>query len=162
MTASFIMTEPFSGKEGRMNMEFSHVGIVVPNLEEAREELTRLLGLEWHAIRENDVPIRRDDGREQIVHFRVSFSTQAPHFELIEEVPGTVWVRNEHSNIHHVAFAASSLEEESHRLATAQCPLEVTRVGDQVPDTFAYHRGALGVRVEVMPRTVQLAEGGRA
>src|SRR4051794_33512882 len=144
-----------------MSMEFSHVGIVVSDLEEAQGQLTRLLGVQWHPIRENDVPIRDHEGREQMVRFRVSFSTEAPHFELIEETPGTVWVCNEHSNIHHVAYSATALADESHRLATARCPLEVTRVGEQVPDTFAYHRDALGVRVEVMPRTVQLAEGGR-
>jgi catechol 2,3-dioxygenase-like lactoylglutathione lyase family enzyme len=144
-----------------MDLEFFHVGIVVPNLEAARERLTRLLGVQWHPIRENDVPVRHGDGREQTVHFRVCFSTEAPHFELIEEMPGTVWVCNEHSNIHHIAYYAGSLAGESGRLATAPCPLEVTRVGDQVPDTFAYHRDPLGVRIEVLPRTVQLVEGDR-
>ena len=139
-----------------MGLELFHVGIVVPQIEAARERLTELIGVQWHPIRENDVPIRDAAGREQTVHFRVCFSTEAPHFELIEEMPGTVWVCNEHSNLHHLAFFTDSLADESKRLTTAPCPLEVTRVGDEVPTTFAYHRDPLGVRIEVLERTTQL------
>ena len=71
--------------------------------------------------------------------------------ELIEELPGSVWVCNEHSNLHHIGFWSDDLTGDSAGLTRAGCPLQVCgRAGDLAPVSFAYHRDDLGVRIEVV------------
>ena len=72
-------------------------------------------------------------------------------------MPGTVWVRNEHSNLHHVGFWSSDLLGDSTGVAAAGCPLQLCgRDGDDAPVSFAYHRDdELGVRFELVDATMR-------
>ncbi len=80
---------------------------------------------------------------------RICYSTQPPYLELIQEVAGTPWVCNEHSNLHHIGFFSEALAADSADLSAAACPLELLDGhGDAPPSTFTYHRDPLGVRVE--------------
>ena len=86
------------------------------------------------------------------------YSVENPHLELIEEVPGSVWVCNEHSNLHHIGFWSDDLPHDSARLAGSGCPLQLCgRAGTQAPVSFAYHRNDLGVRMEVVDATIREA-----
>src|SRR5262245_44026356 len=129
--------------------EMFHVGIVVPDLDAARARFTELLGTQWGPIAENEIEIRDADGNDLVVPNRICYSTQPPYLELIQEVPGTPWVCNEHSNLHHIGFYSDSLVADSGALRAAECPLELLDGhGDGPPVTFTYHRDPLGVRVE--------------
>lgn len=129
--------------------EIYHVGIVVPRLEEAQERFTRLLGLEWGPIVETDVEVRDGDGRDLETRTKICFSTETPHIELIEEQPGTPWVCNEHSNLHHIGFFSDDLSAASSSWSTALCPFEYgSRPGSDPSQGWAYHRDGLGVRFE--------------
>jgi hypothetical protein len=60
-------------------------------------------------------------------------------------------VCNEHSNLHHIGFFSDALGADSGGLSAAVCPLElIDGHGDAPPSTFAYHRDALGVRIELV------------
>ena len=113
--------------------ELYHVGIVVPDLESARDHFGLLLGLVWGPIVEGPVELRDADGNDIVVPNRICYSVEAPHIELIEETPGTVWVCNEYSNLHHIGFWSDNLVGDSVDLA---------------PVNFTYHRDPLGVRIE--------------
>jgi hypothetical protein len=129
--------------------ELYHVGIVVPDLESARDHFSTLLGLEWGPIVEGPVELRDADGNDIVVPNRICYSTESPHIELIEETPGTVWVCNDHSNLHHIGFWSDNLVADSVDLASVRCPLEVMgRDGTSAPVNFTYHRDPLGVRFE--------------
>jgi Glyoxalase/Bleomycin resistance protein/Dioxygenase superfamily len=129
--------------------EMFHVGIVVPDVESACEHFTALLGLEWGPIVEGPVDVRNAAGNDLVVPNRMRYSVDAPHIELIEETPGTVWVCNEHSNIHHIGFYSTDLLSDSVNLASVRCPLELSgREGSVAPTQFTYHRDPLGVRIE--------------
>jgi len=126
-----------------------HVGIVVPDLDEARAHFTELLGVTWGPVAENEIQIRDRDGNDLVVPNRICYSTQAPYLELITEVPGTPWVCNEHSNLHHIGFFSDSLVADSNHLSAVTCPLELLDGhGDAPPSQFTYHRDPLGVRIE--------------
>ena len=126
-----------------------HVGIVVPDLDAGRARFTQLLGAEWGPIVENDIEIRDGDGNDLVVPNRICYSTEPPYLELIQEVPGTPWVCNEHSNLHHIGFFTDALVADSGVLTAVMCPLELLDGhGDAPPSTFTYHRDPLGVRVE--------------
>lgn len=131
--------------------ELFHVGIVVPDLEVGCARFTHLLGLEWGPVLRNDIEVRDGAGFDLVVPNVMVYSTSAPHIELIQETPGTPWVCNEHSNLHHIGFFSDRLVADSGQLHAASCPLEfMDGHGDGPPAMFAYHRDPLGVRIEVV------------
>jgi catechol 2,3-dioxygenase-like lactoylglutathione lyase family enzyme len=130
-----------------------HVGIVVPDVAAARARLTEQLGLTWGPIFHLDRVAYRDaSGADLSLPTTICYSVEQPCFELIEAAPGTVWERNEHSNLHHVGFWSTDLPGDSTGLAAVGCPLQLCgRDGDDAPVSFAYHRDdELGVRFELV------------
>ena len=129
--------------------EMYHVGIVVRDLDSAQAHFTELLGCGWGPIVENEIEIRDGEGHDLIVPNRICYSTAPPYLELIQEVPGTPWVCNDHSNLHHIGYFSDALVTDSGALTAAACPLELLDGhGDAPPSTFTYHRDPLGVRIE--------------
>jgi catechol 2,3-dioxygenase-like lactoylglutathione lyase family enzyme len=130
-----------------------HVGIVVADLATARERLRALLGITWGPVMHLDEVAYRDaDGTDLVLPTTICYAAGHPSIELIEELPGTIWVRNEHSNLHHLGFWTPELAGDGAALIGGGCPLQLCgRSGDHAPDTFAYHRDEdLGVRFELV------------
>jgi catechol 2,3-dioxygenase-like lactoylglutathione lyase family enzyme len=134
-------------------MNHYHVGIVVTDIEEASIRLSDMLGVTWGPVMALDAVDYRDGaGADFAWPTTMRYSTGDPCLELILEVPGTIWVRNESSNLHHVGFWVDGLGDQSSALSAAGCPLQLCgRSGDQVPVSFSYHRDELlGIRVELV------------
>jgi len=131
---------------------YYHVGIVVRDLVGAQAELTRQLGTTWGPVLRLDATEVRDGtGRDLALPTAFCYSVEAPHLELIEEVPGTVWSCNEHSNLHHVGFWSDDLPGASAALTESGCPLQLCgRTGEVTPSSWAYHGTGLGVRIEIV------------
>jgi catechol 2,3-dioxygenase-like lactoylglutathione lyase family enzyme len=130
---------------------FFHVGVVVRDLEAAREHLRELLGVVWGPVVEIDIAKRDAAGNDLTLPLRVCYSTVAPRLELIEEIPGSVWECNEHSNLHHVGFWSDDLVADVGAFGAAGCPLLLSgRDGDVAPVQSAYHRDPLGFIVELV------------
>ena len=131
--------------------EMFHIGIVVPDLDAARARLADLLGVEWGPIVETALEVRGADGVDAVVLNRMCYSTAPPYIELVQEQPGSPWVCNPHSNLHHIGFFSDAVAADSEGLTRARCPLELAgRTGDAAPTRFTYHRDALGVRIELV------------
>ena len=130
-----------------LSTSFFHVAMVVPSLEDALDHLGASLGLVWAPTVETEVP-----AGDRLVPLRFAYSAEAPHLEVIEEAPGSVWVRNPYSNLHHIGFWADGLEGERDRLVGAGCPLEVAGFGGEPDRTalYTYHTDPLGLRVELI------------
>lgn len=136
--------------------ELFHVGIVVPDLDAARTRLAELLGVQWGPVVEGDIEIRDADGRDRVVPNRICYSTTPPYLELIQEVPGTPWVCNEHSNLHHIGYFSDDLVADSGHLRAAACPMEMLDGhGDAPPAIWTYHRDPLGVRIELVAASLR-------
>ena len=116
------------------------VGVVVPNLERAMEELSLGLGIEWSE------PQERQNGP---YHLRISFSRRAPYIELIEGEPGGPWGTADGPHLDHLGFWAEDFEADKQRLADAGMPVELE--GDApFGGGWSYHRGPhSGFRVEL-------------
>jgi hypothetical protein len=129
-----------------------HVGIVVPDVVAAQAQLAEQVGVTWGPIMHLDETELRDgDGLDIVLPTTICYSIEAPHLELIEEVPGSVWECNALSNLHHIGFWSDDLPADSSRLTSVGCPLQLAgRAGDSAPASFAYHRNELGVRIEVI------------
>jgi catechol 2,3-dioxygenase-like lactoylglutathione lyase family enzyme len=139
------MTEPPRGRSAMF-----HVGIVVPNLEEAQRRFTDLLGLQWGPRFDIEAPFYDREGRDIGARLKFAYSTEPPYLELIQEQPGTPWVCNEHSNLHHIGFYADDVPAQSARLEEIRCPfvLRLCPAPDD-PPIFAVHRDDLGVCIEL-------------
>ena len=130
---------------------FFHVGVVVPSLEEARAHLGEVLGIVWGPIVEIDIAKRDAAGHNLTLPLRICYSTEAPRIELIQELPGSVWECNEHSNLHHIGFWSDSLADDVTALAAARCPLQLSGRDDETaPVQSAYHRDPLGFTLELV------------
>src|SRR6476469_6209021 len=79
-----------------------HVGIVVPDIEVAQAHLADLLGITWGPVLHVDAYDVRafdgdgGDGNDLVFPNTLCYSTEPPHLELVQEVPGSVWECNEH------------------------------------------------------------------
>ncbi len=86
-----------------------HTGFVVPSLDAAMEEFSRVLGLEWREVREATlrIPNRRGamiEGTSRFVH-----SQGAPSIELFEGIPDTILEGGDRPRFHHIGFWADDL-----------------------------------------------------
>ncbi|MGA2836546.1 MAG: VOC family protein [Acidimicrobiales bacterium] len=129
-----------------------HVGIVVPDLAAAQGRLREQLGVVWGPVLDLAAQDLRDGGgRDLVLPTKLCYSTDGPLLELIEEVPGSVWECNDHSNLHHIGFWSEDLPADSARLGGSGCPMQLCgRSGGDAPVSFAYHRSDLGVRIEIV------------
>jgi hypothetical protein len=129
-----------------------HVGIVVPDVKAAMAHFTDLLGITWGPVVETEAyPVREGDGTERIVPNTLCYSTEPPYLELVQEVRGTVWECNEHSNLHHIGVWTDALPADSATYTELRCPLQLCgRDDDGALVQFAYHRDPLGVRIELV------------
>ncbi len=129
-----------------------HVGIVVPDIAVAQAELTEQLGVAWGPVLQLEgVDYRDGSGHDIVLPTTMCYSVREPHLELILEVPGSLWVCNEFSNLHHIGFWSDDLASDGGQLTGSGCPMELCgRAGDQAPVSFSYHRNGLGVRIEIV------------
>jgi len=131
-----------------------HVGIIVPRLEDALQRFNETLGVIWGPIIEGEAPFLDGEGSTRTIRLRYSYSCEAPHLELIEEVPDTPWVCNPISNLHHIGFFADDVDSQSDELTGVGCPFEFgSRSAGSGPMMFAYHRDDLAVRFEFVSET---------
>ena len=103
------------------------------------------------------VEYRDEAGHDVVLPTTMQYSTGTPCLELILEVPGSVWVRNESSNLHHIGFWSDSMPAQSDAFSAAGCPLQLCgRAGDVAPASFAYHRdNELGIRMELVDASMR-------
>ena len=81
------------------------------------------------------VEYRDEAGHDIVLPTTMRYSTGTPCLELILEVPGSVWVRNESSNLHHIGFWSDSMPAQSDAFSAAGCPLQLCgRAGDDRTD----------------------------
>jgi hypothetical protein len=146
--------------------EYFHVGIVVTGIDEAKRSLTEILGVQWLPTRTAPCPVA-DGAGERVVQLQTAYSTTPPFLELIEEVPGTVWVTNEYSNLHHIGFWSSDLAGDVARLSAVGCPTEISGFTRKrrPPAMYTYQSHPAGFRLEIVDdlwRPTLLAEAAEA
>lgn len=128
-----------------------HAGIVVADVDEAVERLTKAGGYRWTQTMAYTVPVVTADGPLD-VPFEIVYSIDAPHLELVKEIPGTPWTSAPRNAVHHLGYWTDDIDATGVALAAAGYDLEV-RSGGNGPAMFAYYRDPLGVRIELVNRT---------
>jgi catechol 2,3-dioxygenase-like lactoylglutathione lyase family enzyme len=82
---------------------YFHVGILVRDVDEAAEDFTRLLGLEFEPTR--TAPIASGE----VMRFRYSLQQKAPYLELVQMTGSGIWGPEVGEGLHHIAFAADDV-----------------------------------------------------
>jgi len=137
---------------------FDHLGVLVPDLDEAIPRWERLLGVTFMAPRSVHVDrMVERDGSEGELDLRIAFSVDGPpRYELLEIVGDGVYGPANAGGLHHVAILCRDVEGERDRLVA----LGAQVIGGQFrPDGSAIvaylDRGILdGVPVELLDAPV--------
>jgi catechol 2,3-dioxygenase-like lactoylglutathione lyase family enzyme len=134
--------------------DFYHTGIIVPDLDAAMARLTALAGYQWINPLSYTLPFRTATGSREMTSTFV-YSLQAPHVELIKEVPGTPWTAAPDNAIHHLGYFTDNLAETAQALEDNGFTFEAT--ADTAPGElalFAYYIDAFGTRIEIVDRAL--------
>lgn len=131
-----------------------HTGIVVPDVEAAMARMSEVAGYGWTKPLSAELPIRMADG-ERVLTLRYAYSLDAPHIELVQEVPGTPWTATVHAATHHLGYFCDDVPATSKRLEAAGFALEACAVlNGNAPAVFAYHLAPTGERIEIVERAL--------
>ena len=131
-----------------------HTGIVVPDLDAAVRRFTAMAGYSFTTPIAGPVTIRTATG-QQTVDLRFVYSLQAPHVELIQEVPGTPWIAARGNAVHHLGYFTDDFAATASALQADGFSLELCPAGDDdAPSIFAYYLSPDGIRVEIVDRKV--------
>ncbi|HVQ52556.1 MAG TPA: VOC family protein [Mycobacterium sp.] len=134
--------------------DFYHTGIVVPDLAVAAQRLSTMAGYTWTKPMKGPVPIRTVSGT-QTVEMQFVYSLQAPHLELIEEVPGTPWTAARDNAVHHLGYFTDDFDATATALEAQGFALEMCHTIDgDTPSVFAYYRSTDDIRIEIVDRNI--------
>ncbi len=134
--------------------DFYHTGIVVPDLAVAAQRLSTMAGYTWTKPMKGPVPIRTVSGT-QTVEMQFVYSLQAPHLELIEEVPGTPWTAARDNAVHHLGYFTDDFDATATALEAQGFALEMCHTIDgATPSVFAYYRSTDDIRIEIVDRNI--------
>jgi Glyoxalase/Bleomycin resistance protein/Dioxygenase superfamily len=133
-----------------------HVGVVVDDLDATLADLTALFGYRWCPKLEVSTPVLLPDG-EATLDLVFTYSTAAPRVEVIQSMPGTLWMPAPTSGIHHLGYWSDDVGADAAALAERGYAAEATGVRPDGTAIWAYHRSASGPRIELVSRDI--AEG---
>ena len=131
-----------------------HIGVVVDDLDAAMVELTEMFGYEWCAPLAVQTPVVQPDG-EMLLDLRFTYSVTAPRVELVQTIPGTLWVPAPGSGIHHAGYWSDDLTADSALLEGHGYVTEAKGVRPDETPAWAYHRSTSGPRIELVSRQLQ-------
>lgn len=129
-----------------------HTGVVVDDLPAAMKTLSAVAGYRWTNEIAAPLPVWTPAGIVEVT-FRFVYSLDAPHVELVQSIPDTVWVPAPGNAVHHLGYFVDDLSAVSADLVSAGMPVEVCgSFGNLTPAMFSYHKGVDGIRIEIVDR----------
>ena len=132
-----------------------HTGIVVDDLDETMDWFTKVADYRWTDVVEAEQIGQTPQG-EVTIPMRMVFSGSAPRIEILQTVPGTVWVPAD-SGVHHLGYWSDDLEAD---LATLEANGLACELKSYNPDgsgklLWAYTKGPTGPRIELVSRAME-------
>ena len=131
-----------------------HVGIVVDDLDAALAQLSDLFGYEWCDEIAVPTPVAFPTG-DTVVDFRFTYSRHAPRLEIIQTIPGTLWVPVAGSGIHHLGYWSDDVGRDAAELERHGLAREAAGTRPDGAVHWAYHRAASGPRIELVSTELQ-------
>ncbi len=94
------------------------------------------------------------EGVEKPVTFSFVYSIEAPHIELVQQIPGTPWIPAGKTATHHLGYFCDDLVATGAKLAENGFRCESHAVIDSAMSVFAFYVDSDGLRVELVDRAV--------
>ena len=106
--------------------EMFHIGIRVPNIHTAMQEMGESLNLTWAELVENpSQSLWTPDAGQQNIPLKFVYSCEGDHhLELLEGHPGSFWDGRENSGVHHFGVWVDDVREETERLLSLNWNLQ--------------------------------------
>lgn len=130
-----------------------HVGIVVDDLDATLVELTEVLGYVWAQEMGGPTTMRFPDG-DRSVPVRFAYSKTTPRLEIIQSIPGTLWVPAD-SGVHHLGYWSDDVAADTAQLVERGYELEVEGVRPDGRSYWSYVRRPGRPRVEIVTRDLE-------
>jgi catechol 2,3-dioxygenase-like lactoylglutathione lyase family enzyme len=131
-----------------------HTGIVVDDLDAAKEHFGALLGLTW-LEGGGETRMLTDDGA-RTVQTAYALSAEGPHHvELVQSVPGTLYTVTGAARAHHLGYWVDDVAATSAALAEGMPTAASFAVQDDAPPICAYHQAGAGFYVELVSRAMR-------
>jgi len=127
-----------------------HSGIVVDDLDATLDWFTKVADYRWTDIVEVDQVAQTPDG-EVTIPMRMVYSGDAPRLEILQSVPGTIWVPAD-SGVHHIGYWSDDVESDLATLEANGMRYEVKSYNPNGSGTllWAYCKAATGPRIELV------------
>jgi len=130
-----------------------HRGIVVNDLDAAKKWLTDTLGYRWCDEYAGEQEVETPGGQTKVqIHF--AYSLDEPRLELLQAVPGTVWVPSD-SGIHHLGYWSDDVDGDVRSLVADGATVQVKAPGGDAESLWAYLMTPTGIRVELVSRAIE-------
>ncbi len=130
-----------------------HTGIVVDDFVGALRWFTDVAGYRWCDELALEQTVWTPQG-DRTVPIRFAYSMSTPRLEVLQAVPGTVWMPS-NSGIHHLGYWSDDVDADMEMLVGEGLEVEV---GAPVPGgswLWAYCRASTGPRVELVSRALE-------
>jgi len=129
-------------------LDLYHVGIVVPDMDEALETYAASFGFRWTDISESHLDVMVN-GVRRSTQIRACYSVEGPpYLELIEDTSHDVWGGADFG-LNHTGFWVDDITEARDRLEAAGLPALVADASSD-PPKFTYHKAADGTWLELV------------
>jgi catechol 2,3-dioxygenase-like lactoylglutathione lyase family enzyme len=132
-----------------------HTGIVVDDFENTLAWFTKVAGYRWTDVVSVDQVAVTPDG-EITIPMKMAYSATDPRVEILQTVPGTVWVPAD-SGVHHLGYWSDDVEADLATLEANGWELEVKSFNPDGSGTllWAYCKGPKGPRIELVSHAMK-------
>ncbi|HMK62084.1 MAG TPA: VOC family protein [Acidimicrobiales bacterium] len=130
-----------------------HTGIVVDDFEAALAWFTEVAGYRWCEELALDQTVWTPGG-DRTVPIRFAYSMSEPRLEILQAVPGTVWMPA-NSGIHHLGYWSDDVDADLDVLGGAGYEAEVKAPTAKGSSLWAYCRADGRPRVELVSRSLE-------
>ena len=134
-----------------------HVGVLVPDLAAAMDEMGRSHGLTFAKVQDRPMRIWMPDRGVVTYQLALTYSCDGPvHVELMQGEEGSPWHTATHRGLHHFGVWADDIGAEVDRLVADGWTIELAAgTPDERYGRFAYLRSPAGVLVEPVSRAAK-------
>lgn len=97
-----------------------HLGIRVPSIDAAMDDMGRSLGVTWCSVQEREQSVWLPDRGTVSIPLKFTYSAEAPlHLELLEGAPGSMWDGRTSPGAHHVGVWSDDVRGDTQSLVDA-------------------------------------------
>lgn len=138
-----------------MSVDFSrayHLGIRVPDLDDAMSDMGEALGLTWCSVQSGTQTVWLPDTGATEIPLRFTYSSSGPmHLELLEGHPGSIWDGRMQPGAHHIGVWSDDVAGDTEALVDAGWSLLMAQAPpDKRYGAFTYVQPPSGLVVELV------------